>query len=294
MEKSIKARKNTFAFYLFLSASVLFTVCREVCTAGAVKGLSFCIATLIPAVFPFTVVCKLLVRAGVISRFGVISSGLVCGAPSGAYMCKELYKNGCCSKCEAEHLCAVTNGMTPTFVIGFVGVYCLNDAQKGIFVYLICSVSAVLYAFVTKIRIPAHTSRTNDISVFSAFAESVSDGISAVISLSGFTVFLFVICEFLNTFFVFLPAHILSLFFLFCELITGILQSAPLCAVLSERVFFSLMCAFTSFSGVCIHLQVRGVLSHTGLSFRPFFMGKCVISLISFIISFIFYGIIFG
>ena len=294
MEKSIHIRKNTFAFYLFLSISVLFTVCREVCMAGAVKGISFCIATLIPAVFPFTVVCKLLVKAGVISRFGVISSGLVCGAPSGAYMCTEMYKNGYCTKHTAEHLCAVTNGMTPTFVIGFVGVCCLNNAQKGVFVYLICSFSSILYAFVVKKRIRITVNRANDISVFSAFTESVTDGISAVISLSGFTVFFFVICEFLNTFFVFLPSHTLSFIFLFCELITGILQSAPLCAVLSERVFFSLMCAFTSFSGICIHLQVRGVLSRTGLSFRPFFTGKCVMAFISFIISFIFYGIIFG
>lgn len=293
MEKSVNKRKNTMVFCMLLSVAVLFTLGREICLVGAVRGFSFCLGTLIPAVFPFCVVCKLLVRTVYISPLGVILTGLVCGAPTGAYMCADMYKNGCCTKRSAENLCAVTNGMTPTFVIGFVGIYCLNDVKKGIIVYLVCSLSAILYALV----VIKHTRLTpcykDGESFFTSFTESVTESIFSVISLSGFTVFFSVICEFLNVFFYFLPPQLLSFIFLVNEIITGILHTSALSAVISERLLFALMCAFTSFSGICIHLQIATALSRTGLSSRPFAVGKCVQSLTSFVISYIVYGIIF-
>ena len=294
MQNTADKRKNDFVFYLILFFCLLFCVRRDLCMTGAVRGLSFCISTVIPAVFPFSAVCKLLVRTVAVSPPGVILTGLVCGAPTGAYMCTDLYKNGHCDRRTAQLLCAVTNGMTPTFVIGFVGIYCLNNAQKGVFVYLICSFSALLYVFVSSKHIRLTTNCRQELSFFSAFTESVTESIYSVIFLCGFTVFFSVICEFFNAFFSFLPASALSFIFLLNEMITGILQSAPLCAVLSERMFFSLMCAFTSFSGICMHLQVSSVLSSTGLSVRPFVIGKCIQSLTSFAISYIVYGIIFG
>lgn len=294
MENSANTKKSVFIFFSLLSVAVLFTVKREVCMAGAVRGLSFCIATLIPAVFPFSVVCKLLVRTADVSRVGIILAGLVCGAPSGAHTCADAYKNGCCDKRTAEILSAVTNGMTPTFVIGFVGVYCLKSASSGVVVYIICTLSALLYAFVVIKRTQPMRKSPQYFSFSSTFTQAVTESVSAVISLSGFTVFFTVICEFSNAFLDFLPPPTLSIFFLSSELITGILQSAPLRAAVSDRLFFSMMCAFTSFSGICIHLQVRSALSRAGLSARLFLIGKCVQSLTSFIISYIFYGIIFG
>ncbi len=294
METTVNTRKSTVIFCIFLSVAVLFTARRDICTAGAARGLSFCISTLIPAVFPFSVVCKVLARTVNVRYFGAVFTCLVCGAPSGAYMCADMYKNGCSDKRTSELLCAVTNGMTPTFVIGFVGVYCLQSASKGVFVYLVCSFSTLLYSFVVIKRISLSFYNIYDISFSSAFTEAVFQSTSSVISLCGLTVFFSVVCEFVSAFFSFLPPSFLSFFFLFGELITGILQSRALGAVITDRLFCSLMCAFTSFSGVCIHLQITSVMSRAGLSSRQFVKGKLIQSLASFIISYIFYGIIFG
>ena len=287
-------RKNCLSFYILLFCAFVFILERDACASGAQKGISFCLYGIIPAVFPYTAVCKMLVKSGCVGHLGIITTGLLCGFPTGANMCSEMYKNGRLDKHTAEVLCAVTNGMTPTFVIGFVGVYCTKSTQTGILVYVICAFSAVLYAVVSKIGLSPRPTEISQKPFYDVFTESIHETILSVMSLCGYVIFFSVVCEFLKVFAPFLPSFVLPLVFLFSEITTGIFNIGTLGTVLSGRMFFSLLCAAVSFSGVCVHMQVISVCKYAGLSAMRFVTGKCIQSAFSFFISYIVYGIIFG
>lgn len=283
--------KNALAFYGTLACVFLFVAQRQVCMSGASRGVFLCINTVIPAVFPFTVICKLLVRTGAVEHLGVLATGMICGFPTGAHMCADLYTSGALDRCTAEKLCAVTNGMTPTFVIGFVGAYYMKSAEKGVWVYIICAFSAYFYfkvsggvSFSQK-----HSGRRYPLS--SAFEAVIHESIASIFSVCGVVVFFSVLCEFFT---LTVPPCAFPYVCLLTEMTTGIFNSANLANVLSERVFFSLMCAFVSFSGICAHLQVISVCRKSGLGVRRFITGKLTQGVTSFFISYIIYGIIFG
>ena len=287
-------RKSLFLFYILLFCAFVFILKRDICFVGAVGGISFCLYTVIPAVFPYTVVCKMLIKSGCIGKTGIITSGLLCGFPAGAHMCCEMYEKGHMDKRTSEVLCAVTSGMTPTFVIGFVGVHCMKNAQKGVVVYLICAFSAILYALVSKVSFTQKTADIPSKPFYSIFTESVYESILSVMSLCGYVIFFSVVCEFLKLLSPFLPPYLLYIIFLFSEITTGVFNAAALGTVLSQRMFFAVLSSAVSFSGICAHMQLITLIKQSGLSPARFIMGKWWQSVTSFFISYIVYGIIFG
>ena len=286
--------KNIFSFYTLLFCALLFILKRDICTAGAQNGMAFCINAVIPSVFPYMAICKMLVKSDCAGQMGSIFTGLICGFPTGAHMCGDMYKSGRVNKRTAQVLCAVSNGMTPTFTIGFVGAYCMKSAQKGVLVYLICSFSALLYAFVSKINLSPTVRKTERMPICDVFTESVCESVLSVLSLCGYVIFFSVVYEFLNALTVLHQPFLPSVISLFSEITTGVFNFAHLGDFLSPRLFFSLVCTAVSFSGICAHLQVSSVCIRSGLSPLYFTAGKFIQSAVSFFVSYIIYGIIFG
>ncbi len=285
-------RKNSFSFYILLFCAFIFILNRDICTSGALNGVTFCLFSIIPAVFPYTAVCKMLVKLGCVGHLGIFLTGLICGFPTGAHMCGEMYKNGTIDKHTAEVLCTVTNGMTPTFVIGFVGAYCMKSAQSGALVYVICVFSAFLYISVSKVSMTSKVSFHSQKPFCDVFTESIYESTLSVITLCGYVIFFSVACEFLKVFSPFLPSFVLPVIFLFSEITTGIFNISELSPAFSKQMLFALLCAASSFSGVCAHMQVISVCRRSGLSSLRFVIGKFIQSAVSFFISYIVYGII--
>ncbi len=267
----------------------LFFIKSNICSEGAKKGIFLCLDTVIPAVFPFAVICKLLVYSNAFYGRGIFFLGAVCSSPCCAAIVCDMYKSGKISKKTAEALSSYTNNLTPTFVTGFAGAYALSSAYKGFLIYVICIFSSFLYGLFLKKDIKK---TYGELSFFpSSFTKAVTEGVKSVIFVCGYVVFFSVICEFLS-FYVRTPQAVFLITSLF-EITAGVANAAMIKGVISERLLFSLLAFFVSFTGICTQLQVISHLHRASLGFIPFIIGKAVQSVLSFAIAYIVYGIIF-
>lgn len=290
MQKEIvrNAKALTVKIVLLLFV-LLFTVKSDVCFSGAYRGIAFCLKTVFPAVFPFCVMCKLLVYSNAFYGRGISFLGAVCPTPCCAVLICDMYKNGKIDKKSAEALISYTSNQSPTFILGFVGAYALSSVYKGLAVYLICLFCAYLFGSFFKKDIPKCGS---DISFLpTSFVDAVTDSVKSVLFVCGYVIIFSVVCEFLKTY----VHHKTAVFFLsiFLEITTGISNAELVKGIISERLLFSVLSFFTMFSGLCSHLQVVSYLHGVSLSCKTYFFGKAVQSITAFISAYVVYGIIF-
>ena len=131
-------------FPVFFGAALLFF--PDVSAAAAREGVTLCLQTVLPSLFPFFVLSSLLVQSDVprlLSRamagvmyplFGVSGAGasalilgLLGGYPVGARTVAELYGRGEIAREEAEQLLAFCNNSGPGFFLGVCGTAVLRN-----------------------------------------------------------------------------------------------------------------------------------------------------------------------
>jgi len=117
---------------------------------SSAAGLRLWFDTVLPALFPFFVVCDLMVNIGIVQFMGrllqplmhkafrlpgeagfVIAMGFTSGFPVGAVLVRQLFKENLLSREQAEHLVSFTNNASPLFIIGIVGVGLFNSPALG-------------------------------------------------------------------------------------------------------------------------------------------------------------------
>ena len=133
---------------LFAAASVFL---RPGAAAGGVlRGLSVCYETVIPALFPFLVLSRLLLESRAASALGLLlrpytrllglhstkaPAAMLCGVlggfAGGAKAVDVLYRTGELTAAEAALLLVCTIGSGPGFVVSSVGALMLGSAGAG-------------------------------------------------------------------------------------------------------------------------------------------------------------------
>lgn len=133
-------------FPVFFGAALLLF--PDVSAAAAREGVTLCLQTVLPSLFPFFVLSSLLVQSDVprlLSRamagvmyplFGVSGAGasalilgLLGGYPVGARTVAELYGRGEIAREEAEQLLAFCNNSGPGFFLGVCGTAVFGSAR---------------------------------------------------------------------------------------------------------------------------------------------------------------------
>ncbi len=133
------------------------------------RALMLCVHTVIPSIFPCTVISGIFVALGggrfvgellqapVRALFGisgvgasVLLLGWFCGFPVGAVAGAELVRRGELSENELSRLMLFSNIPSPAFVISAVGESMLGDKTAGIILYLTVLAVAVLTGIIQK------------------------------------------------------------------------------------------------------------------------------------------------
>lgn len=146
---------------LYLAMALILS--PTACLSAAKDAIYLCLDLVIPSLFPFFLCSKLFFSLG-ISRlahrllspcmyplFGVsghgaaaLLLGLVSGYPMGASCVTSLYRQGLCSRTEAERLLTFCNNSGPLFILTAVGLGMLHHREAGILLYLTHLLSALL------------------------------------------------------------------------------------------------------------------------------------------------------
>ncbi len=242
--------------------------------------------------------------------------GTISGYPVGAKVVCNLKNQKIISKIEAERLIAYTNNSGPLFILGTVGIALFGNKKIG-FILLISHILASIvvgYCFSfwkkDKFDINYNETKFNSKSIpikISDIGEilgtSIKKSISTILSIGGFIVLFSVILSILETSGILtLIANTLNNLFgisqnISLALITGIIEltnGVNIAAILPD-VYHNTSILLTSFllgfGGISVLLQVYSIIAKENISIKPYFYGKTLQGIFSFIFTFIFLNI---
>lgn len=307
-EKSpkIPSRPHYSAGQLAFAAVSVFSLTlilrnSEIAIRQMARGLSLCVTTVIPSLFPFMILSELIVASGtanVVGRllakpfrwlFGIsgdggcaILLGFFCGFPVGTRCALSLYDSGRIDEKELSFLLSFCNTPSSAFLVNAVGISLFGDRSLGLLLYCVTLLSAALTGIVgshlmgvrkraAKPSPSSHTnaSRPNGISVFT---DAVGSSALAMLRICAFVVFF---SAFLGTLEhlvegLALPQTLGALLVSFFEMTAGVSRAAACPSPLGESI-----AAFAvGFSGLSVCFQMIGLCEDRPVSFRPYLFAK--------------------
>ena len=142
-------------FLAGLCLLLLLLINAEAATVGVRRGVSLCLETLLPSLFPFLVVSEWLVRSNVGEWLGrypgrplcrllglsergaaALLLGLLCGFPVGTVAAVSYCKRGEMSEAELRRLVLFINNPGTGFLIGAVGRSLFGNEAAGVVLFL--------------------------------------------------------------------------------------------------------------------------------------------------------------
>lgn len=258
---------------------------------GASEGVTMCIQTLIPSLFPFFVLSNVITSTlssqklpflrpiGKIfqipegSEF-LLAVGFLGGYPVGARNVSQLYRNQHLSKSDAEGMIMICNQAGPSFLFGIVGpMFSRPEAVWSLWLIQILSTFAVARMLpcpqTKKTKAPSPQSAT--------YPQQLQNAIQAMASVCGWVVLLRMVWKILMRWVLWLFPQMLQIG------LAGAIELANGCLLLpqlsSEQMRFLFAAGLLSFGGGCVLLQTKSVCN--GLSMKIYFPGKILQSAIS-------------
>lgn len=272
------------------------------------NSLILCSSSLIPSVFPFLVVSSIFVNYSekrffnpfsIILKFlfgtssvscAALLPGMICGYPIGASCTCELYKNHLISKSESESLIAFSNNSGPLFIVGTIGIGLLNSAKKGIMLYAIHILSAIICGILLKpfTKPCKNTMQIMTKSASKKITDCIGDATVAILKICGFVVVFAVIIELISPITSLMPKYLGCLVSSFLELTNASFEITE--HIENERMCLVLLSGTLGWSGLSVHMQVKSILGNLDLSLKKYYLSKLFSSIISMVMSyFIFY-----
>ena len=273
------------------------------------NGLSLCTEIIIPSLFPFFVCSGLLVYSGFSETLSKIFRpvmkplfninptgsaafimGLLSGYPLGAVTACQLYNSLYLSKSEAERLLAFCNNSGPLFILGAVGVSMYHSPQAGIILYISHILGAIsvgiLFRFYksSDFCAPQTNVNTEQKNISEVFSIVMSNSIQNILSVCATVIFCSVMA---NLFIDILNVNEISkaIFNSILEFASGLSSISYLDITLFSKLVISAgVCAF---AGISVHMQVMSISSKSGLSLKPYIIGKIFHAIFSVIYTFI-------
>lgn len=286
--------------------ALLLLTCGNTAAQGVRDGISLCLASVIPALFPFFVAAQLLTSLGaaeVLGRaagplfrrlFGIDSAGaaafllgLLGGYPVGAKTTGSLVWQGLLSPEDGARLLTFCNNAGPAFILGIVGGGVFHSPRAGVWLYLLHAASATAVGLLlcraggaTKPpavprTAPAMPTKKPPASLAAAFIEAVQSGVHAMAGVCGFVIFFLVLLRLAEGAFGSLPPLAAGLL----ELTNGILRLTP------DRRGFITAAGLLGWGGLSVHGQTAAVLSGSGISLRRYLPAKALQGALSAVLA---------
>jgi len=261
-------------------ALILFLCFPNDVVSGSLSGLRLCASAVIPSLFPFFVVTRVLISS--IPQSTGIKPALIVsflgGYPVGVSTVATMYESGKLEKKQAERALLYCNNSGPGFFVGMIGTYIFNDIKAGLGLYAIHVCSALTCAaIIQKGKSNYHIRKINEApQTFSKrFLDALSTSCESMLQVCGLVVFFSVISSVLYRIGIFrwLP----------CEaLLRGLLELTGGIATLSaDSVGFIIAAFLMGWGGLCVHMQAMCLWQKVGLKPRGYFAAKLLHGLIS-------------
>ncbi len=287
---------------------------------STIKGLNLFIFSVLPGLFPFMFLTKLLTEIGIVFKatkrfsnvsrklFGTSGVSLYCffmsilsGYPIGAKIISDLYSKNLIDTEDAKRMSIFCTTSGPIFVIGAVGVSMLKSFKLGLIIYISHILSSLLCGILYKL-ISKNKSLYNTKLIFATnnqnentFANCLTETITSLFMVGGYITIFYLLSEMLEVLNIFsiLTSTISPLTKMVGisnletkSILYGIVEVTRGCKDLSvlKGVTAPAICGLISFSGISIIMQSLAFLKTAKIKAHTFIFSKCVQSIISILI----------
>lgn len=297
-------------------------------TNGTIEGLRLFVFAVLPGLFPFMFLVKLLTEIGFIFQitskldkfsykiFGTpgvsiyaFLMSIISGYPIGAKIIADLYQKRLITQKEAQKMSIFCTTSGPIFVIGTVGTIMFSSMTFGIVLYASHILSStilaiVLNAFSKKQKEP-HDHKIISIQKRKNLVSfCVNETINSLFIVGAYITLFFLISELLSQLHVFefftnLLTVILSKLNISTNYLNGVLygiveitRGAKVLSIFSTKTAVILTSGLISFSGISIIMQSLTFLKEAKIKARTFIIFKCVHAILSMILCYLLFIII--
>ncbi|MBQ4562438.1 MAG: hypothetical protein IJA55_08945 [Clostridia bacterium] len=250
-------------------------------------ALRLCAETLIPSIFPFMVLTKLLLACGLDSMIkSVIKKpfeaifhlnanlasayilGMISGYPQGAYAIAEIYDKGGCTKDEAERALAFCNNTGPAFMIGAVGSLS-GDVKLGRSLFFMQLGITLLYGILSRPKklTEADEIRKNDHIGFDIIPKAVTSSVIPMLNICSFVVIFALVCSWVSL--IPVSTEIKAFIYSIIEITNGV-------RFICRKAICIPLLGFTLFwSGMCVHMQTAAAVAGR-FSMKRYYIAKAI------------------
>lgn len=289
--------KRRLTLWFSLIALLVLILDPTTTQQGAADGISLCIRTVIPALFPFLVLSSILTNAlqgnqsrilhiiGKILRIpdgyeSIWLIGLLGGYPIGAKCIADAVSQDGLSHLDAERMLRFCSNAGPAFIFG-LGIHLFGDLRYAFLVWGIHILSSVVVAFLTPGH--PHSASVKQIQRSTNISLVVNKAVQTMSMICGWVVLFRILITLIHQRILFILGD--KMFPIF----SGILELTNGCSMLQNYSIFSirlvLMSGFLGFGGLCVAMQTHTILSNAGVSFSPYLPAKIAQAAISVSVS---------
>ena len=319
--KQINFKNNYIICFLITLFIIIFIININTSLNAVIEGLNLCFNAIIPTVFPFSVICNLLICYDGISiysrylgnlfckplnlskncSFPIIAS-LICGYPLGAKYCSDIYKLGYINRDEYIRLLNIATNCGPIFILGVIGTSFFSNIEIGYLLLIANYLSVFIVGLLSRRSSRPTVNSVMQIKKSSkSFGDnlkySIENAINTTLSITGFIVVFTILINLLK------DNHQINILIYNLEssinLPTGVLYSLFLgsieitngCSSIYNSIFetplkLALISFLCSFSGLSIIAQASSFISPFGVSIKKYSLLKLLQGLISFLITY--------
>ena len=279
-------------------------------SAAAADSVALCARVLTPSLFPFFVVSSLAVEGGLAARGGRLLEGpmrvlfnvpgacapafvlgLVGGYPVGARTALALYQKGLCTKAQAQRLLAFCNNSGPAFILGAVGGL-FDGAMAGLLLYGVHILASVTVGVLLRGwggdppgRETRRPPQPAPVRWGKAFSQAVTGSFHSLLNICAFVIFFSVAIRLLCVTGILPGAAAVTARALGVDvglverMLSGLLElTSGVYGLTAVGVSLPARLAAAAFmlgwAGVSVHCQVLNFIGESGLSCRPYLVGK--------------------
>lgn len=291
----MKTKRQIISIGLLFLIFFMLILDTKTALLGAKDGITICLNTIIPSLFPFIVITTLLVNRlngisnPVLHRLGrmcgipkgtesILLIGLVGGYPIGAQCLRAAYDNSQLTRKDADRMMGFCNNAGPSFIFGIGSCLFQSKAIPWI-IWIIQILTALLVSFIVPGR-NNHTCRAEGPITLSV-SQAMNRSMKAMAGICSWVISFRIIIKILQHW-------ILWLFPKTAQIsIVGMIELANGCCELTEiakeSVRFVLCCVFMTFGGLCVTMQTVTVSGEIGIG--GYMLGKLLQTVCSLIIA---------
>jgi len=329
--KSLTKKNNSIITESIFSIIILFIMGLiisnpERYSNGTISGLKLFISAVLPGLFPFMFLTKLLTELGFIFKitkkcnkiskcifgtpgvsFFAFFMSILSGYPIGAKIISDLYEKRLISQSEAKKMSVFCTTSGPVFVVGTVGLEMFKNYKIGIIIYLSHIISSIFmgiaYHLFTK-KEQLSYSDYNDFQLISKHQENLFSNcliqtINSIFIVGAYITIFYLIAEIFESLKIisflsnslYFATKIFNFSLSDCKgLLYGFLEVTRGCKSLSASSTFlsiALCSGVISFSGISIMMQSMAFLKNTKIKMHSFVLTKLVHMILSIFICFI-------